>query len=87
MKKLKLIFTLVFFIALLVYTLAFAARNGESLSVDFLFLEPIALPASLWLGLMLVLGAVLGLGSGAWLQFRHLLQIRKLKKIAPPNQP
>ena len=80
MKKLKLIVSLLFFVAVLGYALAFAASNGAPLALDFLIGAPVSLPVALWLGLLLLAGTVLGLLAGVVSSARHKLRIRHLNK-------
>lgn len=82
MRKLQQILAGILFLAILVYALAFAVRNDQPVEIDFLFAAPVSLPVSLWFGLILCLGAALGLLSGLWMQMRQWLQQRKAKKTA-----
>ena len=80
MKTLKVGLSVVLFIAVLAYTLAFAAQNSLLVELNFLIGSPIAMPISLWMGAVLLLGAVAGLLSGIVINARQKLQLRQLRK-------
>ncbi|MFY9180230.1 MAG: lipopolysaccharide assembly protein LapA domain-containing protein [Venatoribacter sp.] len=80
MKKFKTLLSLVVFIAVLAYALAFAARNSQTLSLDFIVGESVAWPTSLWLGGALLVGALLGFFSGMFIYTKQKLEIRRLRK-------
>lgn len=80
MKKLKTGLSVVFFIILMVYLIAFAAKNNQPLALDLFLFEPVELPVSIWVGGLLVLGAILGFASNMVLYTKQKLTIRRLKK-------
>jgi len=80
MKQIKLVLSVVFFVAVLAYTLAFAAHNSESVNVNFLAGIQISMPLALWAGIFVSAGALIvwlitGLGSTA-----QKLKLRQLQK-------
>lgn len=80
MKTAKTILSVVFFLLVLAYALAFAVHNNQSITLDFLIGSPISWPAPLWLGLVLLCGTLLGILSGAFIYTRQKLHIRRLHK-------
>lgn len=80
MKKLITLISVVIFIIVLAYVLAFAVNNNQALALDFLFGQPVSLPSSVWLGLTLLVGVLVGLGSGLVIQAKQKLRIRTLTK-------
>lgn len=80
MKTLKAGLSVVLFVAVLAYTLAFAAQNNLQLELDFLLGSPVAMPVSLWLGATLFFGALVGLLSGVVINARQKLQLHRLRK-------
>ncbi len=80
MKKLKTGLSILFFIVLIVYTVAFASKNNQPLALELFFIDPVELPVSLWLGAVLVIGAILGFSSNMIMYAKQKLTIRRLKK-------
>ncbi|MCD8523215.1 MAG: lipopolysaccharide assembly protein LapA domain-containing protein [Saccharospirillaceae bacterium] len=80
MKTLKVGLSVVLFIVVLAYTLAFAAQNSLLVELNFLLGSPVTLPLSLWLGVVLLLGAIVGVFSGVVINARQKLQLRQLRK-------
>ncbi len=80
MKKLKTGLSVIFFIVLIVYTAAFASKNNQPLALELFLFDPVELPVSLWMGAVLVLGAILGFTSNMVLYAKQKLTIRRLKK-------
>lgn len=87
MKKLRTGLSILFFIVLIVYTMAFAAKNNQPLVLDLLFLDTVELPVSLWVGAILVIGAILGFTSNMLLYTKQKLTIRRLRKELLINKP
>lgn len=87
MKKLRTGLSILFFIVLIVYTMAFAAKNNQPLVLDLLFLDTVELPVSLWVGAILVIGAILGFISNMLLYTKQKLTIRRLRKELLINKP
>lgn len=80
MKQIKLVLSIAVFLAVLAYTLAFAAHNSETISINFLAGLQVAMPMALWLGLFFSAGALL-----AWLitgvtNASQKMKLRKLHK-------
>ena len=80
MKKLKTGLSIIFFFILIIYTIAFAAKNNQPLALELFFIDSVELPVSLWLGVVLVIGAILGFASNMVLYAKQKLTIRRLKK-------
>lgn len=80
MNKLKTGLSIAFFIILIIYTIAFAAKNNQSLALELFFINTVELPVSLWLGLALIVGVLLGFSSNMVLYAKQKLTIRRLKK-------
>lgn len=80
MKKLITILSVIIFIAVLAYALAFAVNNNQVLALDFLIGQPVSWPASLWLGVALFVGVVVGWASSMVIQTKQKLRIRALTK-------
>ncbi|MDK2776138.1 MAG: LapA family protein [Pseudomonadota bacterium] len=80
MKKLKAGLSVLLFILVLAYALAFAANNSLPVELDFLIGSPLTLPVSVWLALALFSGVVVGIFSNMAASARHRLALRQLKK-------
>lgn len=80
MKKLKTGLSILFFIILIIYTVAFASKNNQPLALELFFVDPVELPVSLWMGVVLFLGAILGFSSNMIMYAKQKLTIRRLKK-------
>lgn len=80
MRKLRTLISVVLFLIVLAYALAFSAHNSQPIVLDFMIGTPVSWPASLWLGVVLMTGTVLGLFSSAFIVTRQKLRIRRLSK-------
>lgn len=80
LRKIRIFVSLLSFVLLLVYCLAFATRNSQVVGVDFLAGMPAELPLALWLGLSVMLGCLLGVVAGVASGFRKNREIRRLQK-------
>ena len=80
MKKITTGLSILFFLFILAYVLAFAVNNSQPLALDFLVGVPVTLPVALWLGAALLAGASVGLGAGIVVQTKQKLRIRRLQK-------
>lgn len=80
MRKLKTLLSVLIILVVLAYALAFSSHNSQPIALDFLIGDPVNGPAALWLGLVLMTGALLGFFSGALIQARQKLRIRRLSK-------
>ncbi|MCY0965816.1 LapA family protein [Parathalassolituus penaei] len=92
LRKIRIFVSLVSFVLLLVYCLAFAARNSTVVPVDFLVGQPSELPLAMWLGVAVMLGCLLGVIAGVASGFRKNREIRRLQKqlaaaTAPVSKP
>ncbi|WP_221801206.1 LapA family protein [Oceanobacter mangrovi] len=79
-KKIRLALSLISFLLIFVYCLAFASRNSADVAVNFLVGEPLVLPLALWFGFILALGCALGILVGAVTILARKRQIRRLEK-------
>ncbi len=61
MKLLKNFLVLLIVMAVFGYGILFALYNEQKIVLDFLFLDSVQVPLSLWSGSLIVLGIVLGL--------------------------
>jgi len=61
MKLLKNFLVLLIVLAVFGYGILFALYNEQKIALDFLFIDSVHLPLSLWSGSLIVLGAILGL--------------------------
>lgn len=61
MKLLKNFLVLLIVLAIFGYGILFALYNEQKIVLDFLFLDSVQVPLSLWSGSLVVLGIVLGL--------------------------
>jgi uncharacterized membrane protein YciS (DUF1049 family) len=61
MKLLKNFLVLLIVMAVFGYGILFALYNEQKIVLDFLFLDSVQVPLSLWSGSLIVLGVVLGL--------------------------
>lgn len=80
MKRLKLVVSILFFLLVLSYALAFAAHNSTNLTVDFLAGLKVSLPAALWIGLFVTLGGVIAWFFTGVASVRQRLRISRLEK-------
>lgn len=61
MKLIKNFLVLLIVLAVFGYGILFALYNEQKIALDFLFIDPVQLPLSLWSGSLIVLGVALGL--------------------------
>jgi uncharacterized integral membrane protein len=80
LRKIRMFVSLMSFVLLLVYCLAFAARNSSLVTVDFLAGLPVELPLALWMGLAVMIGCLFGVIAGVASGFRKNREIRRLQK-------
>ncbi|ASP40386.1 hypothetical protein CHH28_17635 [Bacterioplanes sanyensis] len=80
MKQLKLGISMLLFVLVLVYAIAFSANNSTAVNVDLLTGAVIQGPLSLWLGAMLLLGAVAGYLLSWLSKARQSLELRRLRR-------
>lgn len=80
MKKITTGLSILFFLFVLAYVLAFAVNNSQPLALDFLVGAQVSLPVALWLGAALLAGAAIGLSAGIIVHTKQKLRIRRLQK-------
>ena len=61
MKLLKNFLVLLIVLAVFGYGILFSLYNEQHIALDFLFIDSLSVPFSLWSGSLIVLGIVLGL--------------------------
>jgi uncharacterized membrane protein YciS (DUF1049 family) len=61
MKLLKNLLVLLIVLAVFGYGILFAIYNEQHVALDFLFIDALSVPFSLWSGSLIVLGIALGL--------------------------
>lgn len=80
MKQIKLVLSVLFFVLVLAYTLAFAAHNSESINVNFLAGLEISMPLALWVGVFVTAGALLAWLITGWGSAAQKIKLRQLHK-------
>jgi len=80
LKKLRILVSLISFLLIFVYCLAFAARNSDDVAVFFLVGTPVELPLALWFGLVLGMGCLLGILVASYSIVSKKRQIKRLEK-------
>lgn len=61
MKLIKNLVVLLLVLAVFIYGLLFSLYNEQDVVLDFLFVDGVSLPLSLWSGILVVVGVALGL--------------------------
>jgi uncharacterized integral membrane protein len=85
MKLLKNLLVLLIVLTVFGYGILFAIYNEQSVLLDFLFMDDLSIPLSLWSGSLVVLGTVLGLlvaSTSKMLQGRDNKRLQKELKQA-----
>ncbi len=85
MKLLKNFLVLLIVLAVFGYGILFSIYNEQSLELDFLFLNAFSVPLSLWSGILIAFGIVLGLlvaSASKMLQGRENKRLQKELKQA-----
>jgi putative membrane protein len=80
MKLLKKFLILLMVLVVFVYGILFALYNKQSIGLDFLFLETLFVPLSLWSGSLVVLGIVMGLLVASISKMLQGIENKRLKK-------
>lgn len=80
MKLLKNLLVLLILIAVFIYGILFAIYNEQHVALDFLFLDSLAVPLSLWSGGLVGLGIVIGLLVAVMSKMTQSLENKRLKK-------
>ena len=66
LKKLRFLIGLSVLLVVMVYAIAFARKNSGDVALDFMVGGAVSLPAGVWLGLGVALGACLGIATSIW---------------------
>jgi uncharacterized membrane protein YciS (DUF1049 family) len=80
MKLLKNFLILLMVLVVFVYGILFALYNEQSIGLDFLFLDTLFVPLSLWSGSLVVLGIVMGLLVASISKMLQGIENKRLKK-------
>jgi putative membrane protein len=80
MKLLKNFLILLMVSVVFVYGILFALYNEQSIGLDFLFLDTLSVPLSLWSGGLVVLGIVMGLLVASISKMLQGIENKRLKK-------
>jgi uncharacterized membrane protein YciS (DUF1049 family) len=80
MKLLKNLLVLLIVLVVFGYGILFAQYNDQHISLDFLFLDSVQLPLSLWSGSLVVFGIVLGLLVASVSKIRQGFENKRLQK-------
>jgi putative membrane protein len=80
MKLLKKFLILLMVLVVFVYGILFALYNKQSIGLDFLFLDTLSVPLSLWSGSLVVLGIVMGLLVASISKMLQGIENKRLKK-------
>jgi uncharacterized integral membrane protein len=62
------------------YGILFAIYNEQHIALDFLFLDKIQTPLSLWSGILITMGTIFGLAVATLSKFGTNRENKKLKK-------
>jgi putative membrane protein len=80
MKLLKKFLILLMVLVVFIYGILFALYNKQSIGLDFLFLDSLSVPLSLWSGSLVVLGIVMGLLVASISKMLQGIENKRLKK-------
>lgn len=80
MKLIKNFLVLLIVLAVFGYGILFALYNEQHISLDFLFLDSVAVPLSLWSGSLVALGIALGLLVASVSKMLQGIENKRLKK-------
>jgi uncharacterized membrane protein YciS (DUF1049 family) len=80
MKLLKTILLLLIVIVVFCYGILFAIYNEQNIGLDFLFLDPLTVPLSLWSGGLIALGVIIGLLVASVSKLMQGSENKRLKK-------
>jgi putative membrane protein len=80
MKLLKNSLILLMVLVVFVYGILFALYNEQNIGLDFLFLDTLSVPLSLWSGSLVVLGIVMGLLVASISKVLQGIENKRLKK-------
>jgi putative membrane protein len=80
MKLVKNFLILLMVLVVFVYGILFALYNEQNIGLDFLFLDTLSVPLSLWSGSLVVLGIVMGLLVASISKMLQGIENKRLKK-------
>jgi uncharacterized membrane protein YciS (DUF1049 family) len=80
MKLLKNLLILLIVLAVFCYGILFSIYNEQNIGLDFLFLDTLSVPLSLWSGSLVVLGIVMGLLTASVSKMLQSIENKRLKK-------
>ena len=80
MKLLKNLLILLIVSVVFCYGILFALYNEQNIGLDFLFLDTLSVPLSLWSGSLVVLGIVMGLLTASVSKMLQSIENKRLKK-------
>lgn len=80
MKLIKNLIVLLIVITVFVYGILFALYNKQSIPLDFLFLDSVQIPFSLWSGGLIVLGVVVGIVVSSISKIQLARENKRLQK-------
>jgi putative membrane protein len=80
MKLLKNFLILLMVLVVFIYGILFALYNEQNIGLDFLFLDTLSVPLSLWSGSLVVLGIVMGLLVASISKMLQGIENKRLKK-------
>jgi uncharacterized membrane protein YciS (DUF1049 family) len=80
MKLLKNFLILLMVLVVFIYGILFALYNEQSIGLDFLFLDTLSVPLSLWSGSLVVLGIVMGLLVASISKMLQGIENKRLEK-------
>jgi len=80
MKLLKNLLVLLIVLAVFGYGILFSLYNEQSILLDFIFIDSVQFPLSLWSGILVAFGVVLGLLVASVSKMLQGLENKRLKK-------
>lgn len=80
MKLFKNFLILLIVLTVFGYGILFALYNEQNIGLDFLFLETLTVPLSLWSGSLMVLGMLMGLLVASISKMLQSIENKRLKK-------
>ncbi len=80
MKLIKNLIVLAIVLVVFGYGILFAIYNEHQISLDFLFIDSVNLPLSLWSGILIAFGSVLGIIVASISKVLTSIENKKLKK-------
>lgn len=80
MKLIKNLIIILAVVAVFIYGILFALYNEQNVSLDFLFVDSILIPLSIWSGGLVVLGILFGILIATLSKIGTGLENKRLKK-------